>query len=398
MDITVRPSHLSGTVRVPASKSYAHRQLIAAALSESPTEIILHDVSADIDATVQCLTALGAKIKKHAAGYSVTPICSVPSNALLPCNESGSTLRFLLPVSAALDAKATFTGNGRLPLRPNTPLLQAMERKGVSFDSETLPLQLTGKLQGGLFEMPGNISSQYITGLLLALPLCVENSEIRFTTPLESAGYVDITCSVLSGFGIRYEKTSSGYLIPGNQKYCSPKNIIVEGDWSSAVFWHCANSMGHEICVQGVLADSLQGDRVISHQIKQFGDTIDVSQTPDSLPALAVAACMYNGTTRFVGAGRLRLKESDRLFAIEKMLKNLGQSVIMEQNGLTISGGYGFEGGTVDGCNDHRIVMAAALAGSCAKAPVTIIGAEAVQKSYPCFFDDFVHLGGIANG
>lgn len=396
MDITIQPSVLKGSVTVPASKSFAHRELIAAALADRQTVIRLNSSSKDIEATLQCILSLGAGLESlpDRSGYTILPIRRVPETARLFCNESGSTLRFMLPVAAVLGVNAVFTGAGRLPERPNGPLIDAMRRHQVQVDRDFLPITLHGKLSGGVYEMPGNISSQYITGLLMALPLCCEDSQIIFTTPLESAGYLDITCQVLSMFGIIVRRTENGYAVPGNQTYHSPGEITVEGDWSSAVFWHCANAMGSKIAISGSDENSVQGDKLVLQQLKHLGSQVNVSQTPDSLPALAVAACLYPGTTHFTGAGRLRIKESDRLTAIADMLKALGQTVTEEAEGLTVLGGKPFCGGTVMGCNDHRIVMAAAIAACFANGPVTITDAEAVKKSYPQFFHHLKSLGG----
>lgn len=400
MDIIISASALSGTVDIPASKSFAHRQLIAAALADQSTTIQMNARSADIDATASCINAMGADaaLLSNNTGYIVSPIAKIPDEASLFCCESGSTLRFLLPVAAALGIRAAFTGTGRLPQRPNQVLIDQMRSHGITADSDYLPLAISGTLQSGLYEIAGNVSSQYITGLLLALPLLPGNSQIRFTTPLESAAYLNITCAVLHQFGIRVERTPDGYLIPGNQSYLSPVNITTEGDWSSAVFWHCANRMGHRITITGLNNTSCQGDKSVLQQLQGLGSEIDVSQTPDSLPALAVTACTFPGITRFTGAGRLRIKESDRLKAVADMLTALGQKVQEHPEGITVYGGAPFTGGRVNGCNDHRIVMAAALAASLSQSPVTITDAEAVRKSYPAFFKDFAALGGNIHG
>lgn len=400
MNITLSPSSLHGEITMPSSKSFAHRQLIAASLADRPTRLHINTLSEDVKATIRCLQALGANIilSDHDTVIFVEPITARPETACLFCGESGSTLRFLLPIAAVLGISCTFDGTGRLPGRPNKPLLDAMRNQGIQASSDFLPLHLHGKLKGGTFSIAGNVSSQYITGLLMALPLCEENSEIHFTTPLESAPYLDITLDVLKQFGINISKTENGFCIPSRQTYHSPSELHVEGDWSAGVFWHCANAMGHNVSVNGLNPSSSQGDAVIEKQLSSLGDTIDVSQTPDSLPALAVAACFHPGITHFIGAARLRLKESDRLSAITDMLCALGQNVTKEDDGLIIQGSRFFRGCTVNGYNDHRIVMAAAIAASCASAPVTITDAEAVRKSYPQFFSHFEMLGGIVHG
>lgn len=398
MNVTIHKSCLQGTVQIPSSKSFVHRQLICAALAEKTTKILLNQSSKDIEATIYCVERLGAKVTKVTDGLIILPVHDVPEKAEFFCNESGSTLRFMLPIAAVLGINARFSGAGRLPERPNKPLLDAMRLHGVQADKDFLPLHLQGKLHGGKYEIAGNISSQYITGLLMALPLCSEDSAIVFTTPVESIAYLDITCHVLQQFGITVSKTDDGYFIPGKQMYHSPGEIYAEGDWSSAVFWYCANHMGAHIEIEGLNPESRQGDRAVTEQLLHFGGEINISQTPDSLPALAVAACMYSGITRFTGGKRLRIKESDRLSAVVAMLKNLGQTVEEEAEGITVYGGNSFSGGFVDGYNDHRIVMAAAIAGCLASEPVTISGAEAVSKSYPGFFNDLIALGGKMDG
>lgn len=400
MNVTISASALSGSITPPASKSFAHRQLIAAALADAPSTIIIDQPSDDISATVSCIEQLGAKVSVSADGktFAVTPVYAIPEKATLFCGESGSTLRFLLPVASALGIHATFTGSGRLPQRPNQALISAMALHGVSSTGHFLPLTLSGQLESGIYEIPGNISSQYITGLLLALPLLSSDSRIRFTTPVESMAYLTITCHVLNQFGIDIEELPDGYRIRGNQHYHSPGSLTTEGDWSSAVFWHCANKIGHRVQLNGMNTESCQGDRDVIRQLDMLGGIIDVSQTPDSLPALAVAACTHPGTTRFTGAARLRLKESDRLTAVSLMLTALGQHVDELPDELIVHGGNPFTGGTVNGYRDHRIVMAAALAASIANGPVTITDAEAVSKSYPHFFSHFSDLGGTIHG
>lgn len=398
MNVTIHKSCLQGTVQIPSSKSFVHRQLICAALADKTTKILLNQSSKDIEATIHCVEQLGATVTKETDGLVVEPMQALPEQSDFFCNESGSTLRFMLPIAAVLGINARFSGAGRLPERPNKPLLDAMRLHGVQADKDFLPLHLQGKLHGGTYKIAGNISSQYITGLLMALPLCPEDSAIVFTTPVESVAYLDITCHVLQQFGIMVSKTDDGYFIPGKQMYHSPGEIHAEGDWSSAVFWYCANHMGAQIEIEGLNPESCQGDRAVTEQLLHFGGEMNISQTPDSLPALAVAACMYSGITRFTGGKRLRIKESDRLSAVVAMLKNLGQTVEEEAEGITVYGGNPFSGGFVDGYNDHRIVMAAAIAGCLASEPVTISGAEAVSKSYPGFFNDLIAMGGKMDG
>lgn len=397
MNVVIHPHPLCGTIEIPSSKSVAHRLLIAAALSDSPTQLRLNALNEDILATAQCLRALGADIQESDHGFTVRPIRAVPNPCELFCNESGSTLRFLIPVAAALGASARFTGAGRLPQRPNALLTNVLRAHGVQADGDLLPLSLSGTLRGGTCAIAGNVSSQYITGLMLALPLCAQDSEIHLTTPLESASYIDVTREALRAFGIRIEPRPNGWFIPGNQRYRTPGALTVEGDWSSAAFWHAANRLGGKVECRNLNPASAQGDRAIVPLLDRLGETVDVSDTPDLVPALAVAAAVHPGTTRIVGAARLRLKESDRLFTVAQMLRALGGQAEELSDGLVIRGQSALTGGTVDGCNDHRIVMAAAIAGAYAAAPVTILGAQAVRKSYPTFFEDFQTLGGIVH-
>ena len=413
MNMTIHPGMLSGTVRVPASKSMAHRALIAAALADGLTTLHINALNDDIEATIDALMALGAMIDynprrgllivrpieaapnlgREVAGLSGKAASHVDFSQTLEldCGESGSTLRFLLPVACALGAKARFTGHGRLPERPNAALTKVLREHGAEIDADTLPMHVSGTLRPGLWALPGDVSSQYVTGLLMALPLLDGDSEIRLTTPLQSAGYVDMTLQALSDFGIRVERTDAGWIVPGNQAYRSPEDVYVEGDWSAAAFWCAANALGSDIDIEGVSRRSAQGDRAIEALLGQR--EIDASNVPDLVPALAAVAAALDQRTVIFGAARLRLKESDRLAAVADMLHALGGHAEVTPDGLIIDGGP-VRGGTVDGKNDHRIVMAAAILATRAEGDVTITGADAVSKSYPDFFEHFRALGG----
>lgn len=399
MNVVITPSPLSGAVRVPASKSAAHRLLIAAALADGPTRIAIGSTNRDIEATAACLRALGADIEAECDTLVVSPIADVPAEVMLDCGESGSTLRFLLPVAAALGAKSTFIGHGRLPQRPNAPLVEALRAHGAVIDNGLLPMAVSGPLTGGLWTLPGDVSSQYVTGLLFALPLLEADSVIRLTTPLASAAYVDMTLQALRQFGIDIEGMADGWRIPGRQRYRTPGEVVVEGDWSAAAFWLAANALGASIDVRGLDPDSVQGDRAVTALLGQ--DTIDATHVPDLAPALAVAAASRPTRTVITGAARLRLKESDRLQSVADMLAALGHGVAVTPDGLIIDGGppqpCEAPVRTVDGANDHRIVMAAAVAAAHADRPVRVTGAQAVEKSYPDFFRDFEALGGNAH-
>ena len=382
----ITPVKLSGTVTPPPSKSQAHRLLICAALAGEGS--IIHNLadSQDIRATRRCLAELTADRR------------TLPE---LDCGESGSTLRFLIPLALALRGGGIFTGHGRLMERPQKPYFDLFEEKGVRYEQKDGVLAVKGRLTPGEYRLPGNVSSQFFTGLLLALPLLDGPSAIIPTTPLESEGYIGMTLDAMREFGVDIASTRSlppHYLISGGQKYRGAE-VTVEGDWSQAAFWYAANCLGCTVDVRGVSQYSTQGDRVIEScclELSQPGDTeIDMSGCPDLAPPVAAAAAVRQGTTRLVNAGRLRIKESDRLAAITAALNALGARVAEHPDSLTIYGRDSLAGGTVDCCNDHRIAMMAAIAATCCREPVTLLGAECVAKSYPDFWDVYRMLGGI---
>ena len=397
MNVVITPSRLAGTVRVPASKSAAHRALIGAALSDGPTILRISALNRDIEATMACLGALGATVRVSEGSLEITPAGRVQGRVELDCGESGSTLRFLLPVACALGASAHVVGRGRLPQRPNAALTEALRAHGASVDSDLLPMNLSGPIRGGAWALPGDVSSQYVTGLLFALPLLEEDSEIVLTTKLASAAYVDMTLDALKRFGIEVHPTDTGWRVPGGQAYRSPGEIAVEGDWSAAAFWLAADALGANIRLEGLRDDTVQGDRAVQALLGR--KAIDAGHVPDLVPALAVVAASLPQTTVITGAARLRLKESDRLATTAAMLHALGHRCRVTEDGLIIEGGPPEAAGepirTVDGANDHRIVMAAAVAAAFADRPVRITGAEAVEKSYPDFFRDYQALGGL---
>ncbi len=415
MNAVIHPAPLSGSIAAIASKSDAHRLLILAALSQGETILKMEQRSEDIDATIGCLRALGAEISLLPDGVLVRGIERVSEDPLLDCGESGSTFRFLLPVATALSAKARFVGSGRLPERPIGELMRAMEQHGVAFSASSLPFSTTGKLTGGAYTLPGNVSSQYLTGLLLALPLLSESSRISLTTKLESAAYVDITLHALKRFGIAVEVTDESYAISGGQTIQSVGERRVDGDWSNAAFFLAAGAIGAPLRMTGLNLNSPQGDKAILDALFAFGATmnatakavsvspaplfgceIDVGETPDLLPVLAVLGACASGETRLVNAARLRLKESDRLASVSAMLRALGAKVEELPDSLVITGGK-LTGGVMDSCRDHRIAMAAAVASIRCRGDVTILNADAVNKSYPAFFEDFNRLGGHAH-
>lgn len=393
MNVKITPRKLCGNIDIISSKTYAHRILIAAALSDRPTKIFVNTMSEDIRATMDCIISMGAGAiyEKDKNLIQVSPIKNVPEKIELNAEESGSTARFMLPVAAALSKSVFLDGCGRLPQRPFLPLVREMRKNGVEVSSDHIPIQTDGKLKNGIFEIEGNISSQYITGLLMALPRLSGDSEIRLTTPLESKAYVDITIEVLKIFGIEIETTNEGYIVRRG-KYKSPGEIKVEGDWSNAAFFIVADKMGGNIYVDGLKEDSLQGDKKIMELLD--ATEIDAGDIPDLVPILSVLALSRCGTTRIYNASRLRLKESDRLKAIEKSLTDFGGDVKVEDDSVIINGKGKIKGGRASGFSDHRIIMSLAIASLIAEDECIIEGAESVAKSYPNFFEEFKRLGG----
>lgn len=403
MNATIEPGKLRGSVAAPASKSHMHRLLIAAALAEDPkddfeeTLILRPGDGEDVEATVRCLNALNCAVFREEGGLRVISSTLWPLKAELDCGESGSTLRFLMPLCAAGVTDVTLTGRGRLPERPNGPLLSVLRAHGARIEGDFLPLSVRGGLRSGDFALPGNVSSQYFSGLLFVLPLLEGDSTLRCTSPLESMPYVNLTLSVLRQFRIIVHPMEDGWKIPGNQRYSTPVTAEAEGDWSAAAFWLGANALGSQVAVNGLNDASCQGDRAIREKLQQIGGEIDVTDTPDLMPILsAVAAATPGKTTRIAGAARLRLKESDRLSAMAETIQALGGDARETPDGLIIRG-CSLRGGTVDGKNDHRIVMSAAVAATVCREHVTILGAGAVSKSYPRFWADFQALGGSAH-
>ncbi len=412
MNATLSPSIPHGTLRAIASKSAAHRLLITAAFADRPTRIRCEQINEDIAATADCLSALGATITRETPYYTVTPITNIPVEATLPCRESGSTLRFMLPIAAALGVRTKFQMAGRLPNRPLSPLREVLEENGVTLsETGSNPLVLEGKLTGNRFAIAGNVSSQFISGLLFALALCGEGGHLTILNRLESAPYVDMTCDALRRFGAVITKTDDGYTVQSPAHKACLDETAVEGDWSNAAFPLSAAAIGGEITMSGLDLDSHQGDREILDLLERFGAKVErkgdavtvrrhtlrgidinATQIPDLVPVLATVASVAEGTTRIYGAARLRLKESDRLVTVREMLSALGATVSETDDGLIIEGKSTLTGGTVSAAGDHRIAMSAAVASVACTAPVTITGAEATAKSYPAFFEDMQSL------
>lgn len=406
MDIKIQPAKLNGTVSIPSSKSYAHRALICAALAEGISVIEGISMSKDIEATISAMSALGAECTVGENGtITVKGVGEAPKKAIVDCNESGSTLRFIIPIAAALGVDTEFHGRGRLPERPINIYTRELSEKGIVFDySNTMPFTISGRLLSGVYKIEGDVSSQFITGLLFALPMLEGDSTIQLTSKLESRPYVDITIECLKKFGIEIAEISDCYYIKGSQKYKSC-NLKVEGDYSQAAFFYVANALGSNVILENLNENSVQGDKKILDIIMDMcynGKELvsfdaDCSDIPDLVPVLTVLGCFGSGISRIYNAQRLKIKESDRLEAISVTLNKLGGKVTVTDDGLIIEPVKMLHGGVVESFGDHRIVMSAAIAATKADGDIIITGAEAVEKSYPDFFIDYNNLGGNAN-
>ncbi|MBP3705423.1 MAG: 3-phosphoshikimate 1-carboxyvinyltransferase [Clostridia bacterium] len=418
-EVTYRPSKIAGSVQIPPSKSAAHRALLCAALCEDVCTVLPIDTSADMYATLNGVRAMGKNAEFTDGVVHITPGEPI-AEPVVDCGESGSTLRFLIPIFAALGIPATFIGHGRLPERPIGVYTELLPQHGVRVETAVgLPLAISGKLESGDYRLPGNISSQFITGLLFALPLLPGDSTITLTTELESKGYIDLTIGVLRGFGVEIIETETGWAVPGGQKY-KAESCTVEGDWSQAAFFLSLAAIGGgPVEMHGLTSGSLQGDKACVELWRRFGlqiteengvlravnphvdepfrglkgISIDAAQIPDMVPALAVTAAFAQGETVIYNAARLRIKESDRLSAMEEALNALGAEVTAKPDGLVIRGKAHLNGGKAEGKNDHRIVMALSAAGC--DCTVTVTDAQSIRKSYPGFFRDLTAIGGI---
>ena len=404
MNIRILPSKLSGKVDIPSSKSCAHRAVICAALADGISELSGVSGSKDITATASAMEALGASVAVSGTDMKVSGIKDIPAEASIDCGESGSTLRFIIPVAAALGVKTEFIGHGRLPQRPVDIYIRELGKHGITFDyHNTMPFTMSGKLTSGRFEIEGSVSSQFITGLMFALPLLEGDSDIILTSHLESRPYVDITIDILSSYGITVSETPEGFHIKGGQKYV-PHDEHIEGDYSQAAFFCVANALGSQTEICGLREDSVQGDKKILDIIKKtcYNGNIghfreDCSDIPDLVPILAVLGAFGDGESVIYNAARLRIKESDRLETTAALINSIGGDVTVTDDGLIIRPVRDMKGGTVNSFGDHRIVMAAAVAASAVSGEVIIKGAEAAEKSYPDFFKDYINLGGKAN-
>ena len=400
--VTIIPKKLSGTVSAPPSKSAAHCAVLCAALSSGESKISKLSYSEDILATLSAVSVLGAKITTTEDCVEITGICKAQelNNVEIYCNESGSTLRFIIPIALAIGGSFSVSGKGRLMERPLDDYFKIFDKEGISYTKKDDTLYLSGKLHGGKYELAGNVSSQYITGLLLGLSMLSVDSEIFITTLLESAPYVEMTIDMMSKFGIQIEKSSDlgHFKIKGNQEYRAT-DYSVEGDYSQAAFFYVANALGSNIEILNVSDDSYQGDKEILDiiDIMRSSDaerSINVSQIPDLVPIITLLATQTEGITHITGAKRLRLKESDRLSAITTELKKLGAKIEEKEDSLTVFGKTELHGGIVDAHNDHRIAMTMAIASTVTTDEIRLYGYGSVKKSYPDFWEKFEELGG----
>ena len=395
MTATIIPAPLRGAVRAIASKSAAHRLLICAAFADAETEIVCPDTSKDIEATIDCLNSLGAGIVRRGTSLFVSPIAGTRKNAALDCGESGSTLRFMLPVCCALGAGASIRMHGRLPERPLSPLWEELTAHGAEISHpERETLLISGAASGRDWSIDGGVSSQFVSGILFSLPL-IGGGELAVTGRAESSGYIDMTVSAMLKFGVNVVKTERGYAVSG--AYRTPGRAEVEGDWSNAAFWLAAAELcGGEVTCTGLDDASGQGDRAVRDILPALGGgcVVDARDIPDLVPILAVTASLRRGDTTFINAGRLRLKESDRISSTCAMINSLGGSAEETADGIAVHGTGSLCGGTVDSCGDHRIAMCAAIASIGCTGRVRVLGAECTQKSYPQFWRDFADLGG----
>ena len=424
--IRIHPTKLHGTVLVPSSKSMGHREIICAGLAAGTSIVDNISMSKDIEATCRVLQALGVSIAAAESLFPGRVALRITGSGRLTaaeqgadCGESGSTLRFFIPLGALLNEAFTFTGHGKLVSRPLQAYYDIFDRQGLAYRNTCgqLPLTVEGRLQAGVYRLPGDVSSQFVSGLLFALPLLEGDSVIEITSPLESAAYVDLTISCLAKYGVRIINEANEhrrYFVKGGQQYKAQKSFV-EGDWSQAAFWTVAGSLGQSVHCTGVDFGSLQGDQAVVRLMESMGADIELGQTgvlvrggatkatlidgancPDIIPVLTVLAAVSAGRTEIINVGRLRIKECDRLAAMTCELNKLGARITELPDGLIIEGRpEGLVGGAaVDAWNDHRVAMSLAVAAAKCAAPFELTGAGSVEKSYPGFWNDYTALGG----
>ncbi len=413
MQVKIKPVNPFGEVSAISSKSDAHRAIICSALSDDKTSIHISHISKDIEATLNCIRKMGADFSKNGNLYEITPVQTPVLNPVLDCNESGSTLRFLFPVLSALGCGATFIGSGRLPERPMELIVDLLKEHGNSFSSTGLPITVSGKTTAGTFDIAGNVSSQFISGLLFALPLLRKKSVIRLTSKLQSSAYVNMTVDTLKNFGVNITQTENGFIVNATDNYTSPKKYIVEGDWSNAAFFMVMGALGGNVTIKNLNLNSHQSDKMIldalslagvdfslsdnlitvsKSEIKPFD--FDVSECPDLFPVLSVLACRAKGKSTLYNAERLRIKESDRIKTTKELILNLGGNAEETDDSLIIYGNGKLSGGQAESHNDHRIAMSAFTASVICENDIILKNAEAVDKSYPTFMEDFSKIGG----
>lgn len=410
MDVKILPSKIKGEIKAPPSKSYAHRYVIASFLSGESVEVKGAGNSFDVLATLNALSSVGLKYSYNEdVDVTLTPPKSLTDNCLIDCKESGSTIRFLFPVMSALGVKCQFTGSQRLLQRPMKDIVECLNQNGADITG----FCLNGRLKSGNFTINGQVSSQFITGLLFALPILEGDSRIKIIGQTVSKDYINITLDVLNKFGIEIEKTNDGYFVKGNQKYHSPKNIVVEGDYSGSAFMFCMGAIGGEVVVKNLNHQSLQGDKRILEALKSFGAnvnevtggykvqkgnlkgiTIDCQHIPDIVQVLSVVAGFAQGKTQFTNVSRLEIKESDRIAGIIKNLSLAGIKAEYLDGNLTVYGCDKIHAGQFLGENDHRTVMSATVLALNCSGESVILGAEAINKSFPSFFEQVKILGG----
>lgn len=402
-NVIIRPGRLSGAVTPPPSKSQAHRLLLCAALARGESRVEQVALSQDIRATLGCMQALGARWEETAPGTLLVRGIDFETRRqelpLMDCGESGSTLRFLIPIALAVAGGGVFTGRGRLMQRPQKPYFELFDEKGIVYEQTGDTLTVRGELKPGRYALPGDVSSQFFTGLLYALSLLDGPSELVSTTRLESVDYINMTIDAMCRAGVDVERDADGRtfrITPGTYR---PIQAAVEGDWSQAGFWYAAQLLGSQVEILGMNESSAQGDMVVREHFQSLGAagdvTIDVSDCPDLVPPLAVMAAVRQGRTELVNAARLRIKESDRLASVTAALNALGAQVTEGSDSLSIRGVSALKGGvSVDCCNDHRIAMMTAVAATRCELPVTLLGADCVKKSYPNFWEHYEMLGG----
>ena len=401
MDLIIQPRTLSGMVTPPPSKSEAHRLVICAALAQGVSTLRNLSFSEDILATLRCVKALGARWEVlDGKSIRVEGVGEKRCQEVLPkldCGESGSTLRFLIPIALTIAGGGVFTGHGRLMQRPQQPYFDLFTEKGIYFELNGDMLTVRGKLTAGEYRLPGNVSSQFFTGLVFALPLLGESSTILATTPVESADYISLTLDAMKKANVAVAWNSDSFAV-SPQTY-RPIEQTVENDWSQAAFWLAAKGLGNDISVCGMAESSLQGDRRFTEfaeiLAREENVTLDVSQCPDLVPPLAALAAVRKGSCRIEGAARLRVKESDRLASVTAVLNAMGADVREEADALSICGVDSLSGGVSIGCcGDHRIAMMSAVAATRCRKPVLLKGADCVKKSYPDFWEVYQSLGG----